>query len=208
MDLPPIDYLERFWGLMLRPHLHVEHSGVRRVETVAVSYTALRQSLFTPPGSSAHGESISGISPNHARYIRAWVFNDWLWCPAARNCQVFVEAIWLNNRLVDDERSPLHWTDLNSAYSFPSMRRGYKNGHYIDVCAADSVDNRFQVISQKWTKGYHRFHQSGVYRLQLCAEALWPSSFSHFALTVGYDNRRWNDLHVISARETRRWMPW
>ena len=195
--------LERWGKVVLRPHMRIVHRGVRKVETVAVKYR-VEESSMEFSGSTAYGISSSNLTVGDSRYIRAWVINDWGF--PAHHCQVFVERIWLGDRLIDDERSPLHWTDLSDhAFSFPYMRHGDRNGRYVDICSADSVDSRFQVISQKWTKGYHRFAESGVYKLELCAEAMRPCSFSGLTLLVRHDQGCWKNLHVVSADEARGW---
>jgi hypothetical protein len=209
--LPPLDVgaLERWGWLMLRPHLRIVYQGERKKEVVSVKYSFDEYQRLDFLGSSAQdfGNYSLSHTSGEALYIRARVFNDWGF--PARNCEVYVERIWLNERLIDDERSPLHWTDFSAdAYTVPMMRQGHRYGRYIDICASDSIDKRFQVISQKWTKGYHRFRQSGTYKLELSAEGATPCSYSHFMLIVGYHAEQWKELTVISANEARKWWTW
>ena len=178
----PLDYgvIERWGRFLLKPMLHVTHRGPRKTETVAVRYSVdASSSTFDFAGSTASVTTTYKSEPSHrtgeSRYIRVWVYNE-IGFPA-RQCEVFVERIWLDERLIDDERSPLHWTDIDGAYDFPMIRRGYRNGHYIDVCASDSIDTRLQVISRKGLKGYHRFDKPGMYKFELSAEASTPCSF-------------------------------
>jgi hypothetical protein len=191
---------------MFRPHLCITHRGERKVEQVAVKYSRGHYEPFDSVLSTAtvigHGES-SFIGKS--KYIRAWVYNTFGF--VARRCQVFVENIWLDHRLIEAERTPLHWADLDDVYVFPAMHQGHKYGHYIDICASDSIEPTLQIISQKAKKGYHRFKESGIYRIELSAEADRPCRAGHLMLTVRHDGN-WNNLHVISARESRPFIHW
>jgi hypothetical protein len=186
--IPDIGLIEKATGLVFRPMLHITHRGERKVEVVSIRY---------PGGTSRHGNS---------KYIRAWVFNQIGF--KARRCRVFVERIWHNDRLIDDERSPLHWADLDGVYELSDMPRGYRYGHYIDICAADSVDPRLQIISQKGLKGYHRFETGGIYRLELSAEAINPYYAGHLLISLRHDAVNWENLHVVSTKEGHPFLPW
>lgn len=207
---PPVDIklLERIGAPFLRPTLQITYRGPRITEEVAVHYPARTEQRNEFPGSSAI--TIVHSSPGatgRAKYVRAWVHN--LFGFPARNCQVFVERISFNGNIVESERSPLHWTDLDETFELPLIRHGYRNGHYIDICATDSVDPRFQVISQKWFKGYHRYSQSGVYEIEMTAEASTPCSFGHLLMTVRHDAEDWKNLRIEAVRSgrglLRRW---
>jgi hypothetical protein len=144
-DLPDIGTLEKIGAIMFRPHLCITHRGERKVEQVAVKYSRGHYEPFDSVLSTAtvigHGES-SFIGKS--KYIRAWVYNTFGF--VARRCQVFVENIWLDHRLIEAERTPLHWADLDDVYVFPAMHQGHKYGHYIDICASDSIEPTLQII--------------------------------------------------------------
>jgi hypothetical protein len=195
-NFPDIGMMEKIWGFMLRPHLHITHKGDRKVEEVAIHYheeTELSSAYTTCSG------TLSTLSSGRSRYVRAWVYN--MWGPKAHRCRVVLERIWLNERLIDDERTPLHWTDLKDVYELPEMSSGFRNGHWIDVCASDSVKSRLQVISQRHLlRGYHSFSEHGLYRFQLVAECSnWHWKGTAF-ITVRYDGH-WDNLRVVAINE-------
>lgn len=209
MNHLPIDLstLERFGAPLLRPTLQVTYQGPRVVEEVAIHYPASIREWPESAGSTASVMvAVSSAQDGRARYVRAWIHN--LFGFPARSCQVFVDRISLDGKTIEPERSPLHWADLDGAFELPAIRRGYKNGHYIDICATDSVDPRFQVISQKWMKGYHRFPQSGEYEIEMTAEAATPCSFGHFAIRLHYETGNWKSLRIQSVREGKGLLRW
>jgi hypothetical protein len=174
VPIPPVSVLESCGKLFFRPTLQITDKGPYTIEEVAV------------PALNAK-----------AKYIRAWVHN--LFGFPAGNCHVMVNRILLNGRVIDAERSELQWKDYD-IFEVPAIRRGYKNGYYVNICAAYSTDSLFQVISHKWTKGYHRYDKTGVYRLELTAEAEKPCSFGHFVIDVGYDSADWRALEKIGTQ--------
>jgi hypothetical protein len=186
---------------MLRPIFHIEHRGERKTEIVAVRYE-------DPPDDfqTVSTASTSRIGPRgRSKYVRAWVCNTGL--SAAHGCRVYLEHLWINDRLVESERSPLQWADLG-VFELPRMERGDRRGHYIDICAADSVNGRFQMISQKAQKGYHSYSEAGTYKLELSVEA---SSFhikGRMLLILRYEPDDWRELSVISTRTKHRFIPW
>jgi hypothetical protein len=203
----PIDIgaLERWGRLMLRPTMYVTYAGPRITEEVAIWYSSSDGGGYFGTGTTA-----SVIVPTKrqgtARYVRAWVHN--LFGFPAHRCQVFVDRIWHDGKIIEPERTPLHWTDLDDCFELPLIRKGYDNGHYIDICATDSVMKKLQIISQKSKKGYHFFNESGTYKLDMTAEALKPCSFSHFSLTVKFDATNWKGLQVVSAEHGKRLLRW
>jgi hypothetical protein len=197
--------------MIFRPAMRIEHRGERKIEDVAVNYPSGAYDVFGSPSSTgtvtSHDPRMATRKYGHARYVRVWVYNAQGF-PAHR-CRVFVERIWLNGRLVESERFPLHWSDRDGVYELPGeMPWLYRNGAYVDVCSSDSIHPIFQVISRKWTKGYHRFTDSGVYKLELTAESDRPCWRGHFALTVSCDPQKWDSLKVVSAKECPRFMGW
>jgi len=173
------------------------------MEEVNVHYPVRSDERHESPGSSATTIiSVSSERTGNAKYVRAWVHNVFGF--PAHSCQVFVERILHDETVVESERSPLHWTDIDGAFEFPVIPRGYRSGHYVDICATDSVDKSFQVISQKWTKGYHRFRKSGKYRLEIKSEAMKPCFFGSLTITLDYDATDWKNLRVVSAKEGKR----
>ena len=208
-DTPHIQLLERVARYMFRPILQIEHGGPLAVEEVAVRYPLGFYDALDSPGSTMTVTGASRIKSGRSRYVRVRVYNVGGF--SAVHCRVFVERIWLDGRQVESERSPLHWADRDGVYELPEpMRRGERNGLYVDVCASDSVDPTLQIISQKALKGRHRFDKSGLYKIELCAEADTPCSFGHFALCVRYEVGNWDSLHVVSIKQQRRLMlsPW
>jgi len=187
--------------MFLRPTLHMSYEGSRIKEEVSIWYevatTASPGNLSVPAG-KMEGKS---------RHIRAWVHN--LIGFPAHNCQVFVQRIWRDDNVIEAERTPLHWTDEpDSCFVLPLMRWGHENGHYIDICSTDSVAKRFKIHSQKSTRGYHNFDKSGVYKLDLAAEALTPCSFGKFSITVNFDGGNWKNLQILSVKPGRKWSRW
>jgi hypothetical protein len=202
-----INALERWSAPLFRPTLQVTYEGPRIMEEVAIHYTLDRYDPFEGMATTASATVLGPVKRHgRAKYIRAWVHN--LFGFPARHCRVYVERIWHDERVIESERSPLHWTDIDGAYEFPIIRMGYRNGSYIDICSTDSVDKRLQVISQKWTKGYHRFEKTGIYRIEMTAEGLKPCSFGRFILTVKFDANNWKDLQVISAQHGKKFLRW
>jgi hypothetical protein len=170
------------------------------IEDVAITYPAAGESLIS--NSTASMTIIGSAGRNGiSRYIRVWVYNRWGF--PAHNCQVFVKRILVDGKILEPEKSPLHWSDEKGKYEWPFLRRGHENGHWIDVCACDSVTGIFEIISQKRLSGYHRYNRSGTYRIELSAEAVKPCRFGEIALTVKYDNSNWRKLMVIGTEEKR-----
>jgi hypothetical protein len=202
----PVDIgaLERWGSLLLRPTLHIMYAGPRITEEVAIWYSSANGGYFGT-GTTA-SVTVPTKTQGTARYVRAWVYNI-IGFPAHR-CQVFVDRIWHEEKIIEPERSPLHWTDVDDCYEWPRFRKGYENGHYIDICATDSVMRKFQIISQKSKKGYHYFDKSGIYRIEMTAEASKPCSFGHFSLTVNFDATNWRDLKVVSAEHGKKLLRW
>ncbi len=199
--------LERLGAPLLRPTLQITYRGPRIGEEVSVHYPSRVDQWSEAAGSSTVSiVQMSSASNGRAKYVRAWVHN--LFGFPARACQVFVDRIALDGRAIETERSPLHWADLDKTFELPAIRYGYKNGHYIDICATDSIDPRFQIISQKWMKGYHRFSQTGTYEIEMTAEAAKPCSFGHFVIKLGYETGSWKSLRIESAREGRGLSRW
>ncbi len=177
------------------------------MEEVAIHYTLDHYDPFEGMATTASATVLGPVKrQGRAKYIRAWVHN--LIGFPARHCRVFVDRILFEGKVIESERSPLHWTDIDGAYELPIIRTGYRNGCYIDICATDSVDERFQVISQKWTKGYHRFEKSGLYRMELTAESAKPCSFGRFNLTAKFDAANWKNLQVVSAEHGKKFLRW
>lgn len=174
VPIPPISVLESCGKLLLRPTLQIKDEGPYIIEEVSV------------PALNAK-----------AKYIRAWIYNI-VGFPA-RNCRVILNRIFLDGRLIESERSELQWKDYD-VFELPYIPQGYKKGYYVNICAAYSTDSLFQIISHKWTKGYHRYGQTGVYRLELTAEAAKPCSFGHFMIDVGYDSSDWRALEKLETR--------
>lgn len=204
----PVGFIEQVGRYMLfRPTMRIEHAGERRVEDVAVRYQLGFYDAIDSPGSTMTVDWGSRLKYGHSRYVRVWVYNAQGF--PARHCRVFVERIWLNGRIVEAERSALHWADRDGLYELPEeMPYGNRNGRYVDICATDSIDKRFQVISEKHAKGYHRFNESGLYKIELSAECSRPCWRGHFALTVSCEAQRWDSLKVVSTKECRRFMGW
>src|SRR3989442_14286351 len=105
-DFPGLDAsaLERYGRLLLfRPSLHIVYKGPRILEEVNVWYSSRTYSF--DECSTASGMTVAP-SAGRAKYIRAWVYNFFGF--SAHHCQVFVDYIWHNGKLIESERSPLH----------------------------------------------------------------------------------------------------
>jgi hypothetical protein len=180
--LPSIGFLERVARFVFKPHLKLDYTGPRKTETVAVYYQA---------------NALSGQS----RYVRVWVHNSWGY--PAHNVEVFVDRILLDGVVIENERSALHWCDFPDTFEYPKpMKRGERNGHYVDVCAADSIDPRLQILTMKGlTRGYQRFQKSGEYTLELSAEAQGSCCSGGFNITVKNDGKNWKNLEIVSAKQ-------
>lgn len=193
-----IGLLERLWCQMFRPILILSYERKRKNEEVAVEYPSNFSQVFESPGSSAITVSnFTSARGGRAKYIRAWVYNRFGF--PARDCQVFVERILWNGRVVESERSPLHWTDEDVEFDRPTINWRSERGRYVDICATDSVDGKFQVISKMWTKGYHRYEKTGTYTLKLRADAMQPCLEGLLTITLDYDAENWRNLRVVSA---------
>jgi hypothetical protein len=196
-----IGILGRLGRLMLRPTLYITYAGPRITEEVGI------QRSHPPFGSFQYPRVNPDVTVDGtARYVRAWVHNRFGF--PAYHCQVFVDRILCDGRIIEPERSPLHWTDVDDCFEWSMIRRGYENGHYIDVCSTDSITKGLQVISQKSKKGYHLYRKSGTYRIQMTAEALKPCSFGHFNLTVKFDEMNWKSLQVVCVEHEKKILRW
>jgi hypothetical protein len=194
--LSPIEQMGKF---VLRPHLQLSYTGPRKTETVSVQYATAQYHPISSPGSTATVTLHGGGGAGQSRYVRVWVHNSWGF-PAHR-VEVYVERISLDGQLVEPERSPLHWMDFKDTFEYPKpMPRGDRNGWYVDVCAADSVDPRLQILTMKGVvRGYHRFEKPGTYKIELSAEAAKPCKFDTMKLTVRHDGKHWDKLAIVSA---------
>jgi hypothetical protein len=192
-DLSTLEFVGRH---LYKPILHLTHKGERRIETVRIKYEHNQYKAIE--GSPALAVAGQAHIFGNAKYIRAWVNNVRGF--TAQNCQVFIERIWLGNRLLDDERTLLTWTDLPETYTLEEMRKGYRQGHYIDICASDSCDPRLKIISQRQLRGYHMYPDHGTYTLELCAEARKPCHSGRFMIKVKHTGNP-DGLHVVTTRE-------
>ncbi len=192
---------------MFRPTLQMLFSGPRSVEDVSISYPP-DTSFASFTKAMTASVSVGGQTgrTGTSKYVRAWVSNQFGF-PAHR-CQVMVDGIFFEGNPLETEGSPHHWTDFKDAFEYPMLRYGYRNGWYVNICAADSIDPRLQILSLKWTKGYHRFGKTGIYRIELTAEAMKPCSFGHLILEIFHDKNDWKKLSVISAKPGRLWSRW
>src|SRR5690349_21551410 len=138
MNKLPVDIgtLGRWGRLTLRPTLQLTYAGPRITEQVSVWYP-YRDSVGYFGTATTASVSVPAKTQGTAKYVRAWVHN--LFGISARHCQVFVDRVWQNDKLVEPERTRLHWADKDDCFELPFMRMGRQNGHYIDICATDSV---------------------------------------------------------------------
>ena len=116
-----------------------------------------------------------------------------------------MDRILHNGRVIEDERSPLHWADQDSGVYELALRRGDRNGKFVDVCASDEIDPRLQIISQKATKGYNRYSDPGSYEFEISAEAHAPCSNGKLLLHVCFDGKRSDSLEVIFSKSSRKY---
>jgi hypothetical protein len=196
-----IGILERMARPMLRPTLQITYAGPRITEEVGIRIS------HPPFGSFQYPRTSPNVTrTGKAKYVRAWIHN--LFGFPAHHCQVFANCIFYDGEIIEPERSPLHWTDVDDCFEWPMIRQGYGNGHYIDICSTDSITNGLQIISQKSKKGYHLFQKSGTYKIQMTVEALKPCSFGHFSLTVRFDGASWENLQIVEAEHGKGILRW
>ena len=122
MSDSPSGYIEKAARFVIfRPTMRIEHEGERKVEDVAVSYPLGKYDPFDSMGSTATigYDSRRTFSPRRGdtRYVRVWVYNAQGF--PAHHCRAFIERIWLNGRIIESERSALHWADVDGAYELP-----------------------------------------------------------------------------------------
>ena len=130
--------------------------------------------------------------------IRAYAYNTR--GPVAKDVEVFLERIWREQLLIDDERFPLEWRNHPGIFIMREMPSGYRYGSYIDICSVDSISHTLNIHSHKHNQGYHTYSDPGRYTLELSAEAKRPCHFGKFLITIRYD-RDLDRLHVVSTRE-------
>ena len=201
--VPSLSVMERVGRYMFRPTLRLTHEGYRKVETVQIKY---EYDSYKPSQTPNAPLAVDGKlhSFGSATYVRAWVYNVRGF--PARNCKVFLESVWLGNRLIDSERTQLAWSDL-SQYVFEEMPAGFRYGHYINICFSDSVDPSLKITSQKHDRGYHRYEEHGVFTFELRAEAAKPCHFGLFMIKVKYTGGP-NGLCVLTTRAGNNFFNW
>ena len=118
----------------------------------------------------------------------------------AHESLVYVTRIERNALVIEKDPSPLAWTDEPKDRWFTprQIARHQTHRYYIDVCASHAYDGSLNVLSQKWTKGYHRFSESGTYTIDVVAKSLGVSSEGRAQMTIQYDNSRWDSLWCSS----------
>ena len=167
----------------------------------------LRPRLVLTSGKPRCREAVAALydPPCPALYLRVWVYNFGL--SPALNCSVFVNRVLRDGQILDDERSPLNWTDIDTFQPQILPTREHR-GRYADVCAASERMPSLQIKSQKGTRGYGIYTEAGVYSLEISAET--PNrltSIGRIRMDVNYEGR-WNGLSLIAVTalgKHRRW---
>jgi hypothetical protein len=139
--------------------------------------------------------------PCKALYLRGWVYNFGV--SEARDCSVFIKRVRFEGKILDDDRSPLAWTDIDT-FDPQTIARGLDRGRYVDICASDQNHPVLQIKSQKATKGYGVYAKSGLYTLELTAEV--PSragSFEDMEISLLF-NGRWDGIEAQSVKPRRK----
>ncbi len=179
---------------MYRPALHIAHKGPDRVEIVALQRQDDEYET-TSGGLRFKGKT---LKIGHSKYVRAHVSNTR--GPVAKDVQVFVERVWKETHLLDDERSPLEWRNHPGVFLMREMPKGDRYGHYVDVFSVDSISRDLVIHSHKHSRGYHTYQNHGLYTVELSAESKRPCHFGKFQITVKYDGDL-DRFHVVSTRE-------
>ena len=138
-----------------------------------------------------------------ALYLRLWVDNFGFYSPA-KGCLVFLNRILQNGNLLEGERSPLSWTDIDT-FEAQEIQRGFKRGRYVDLCSTNQAYPHLCIHSQKGTKGYGLYRTSGTYTFEISAEATGLASSGFIQLQVEYNSAQWDALTVVYAEPNRKW---
>ena len=130
------------------------------------------------------------------KYIRLWIYNTGLL--AAESCIVFVQKILFGGKVIGGVRSaPLHWSGTKGQFSCPRLVHGFKNGRWVDLCAADE-DGYLELISElRLKQREHKFTGYGRYELTLVAEHSRGSTTT--VVTVEWEGLK-KSVHVASER--------
>jgi hypothetical protein len=134
---------------------------------------------------------------NNALYVRVHLSNSG---PVpARECRIFVERIHYDGQLIEDEQSPVIWTDIDN---FDARTIDAGGGSYADVCSVYRSAGYLQVHSLKGRKGYGRLSKRGVYVFEISAKDLASENVDYARLEVTLGGDDWHDLGVLSRART------
>lgn len=175
---PGFSDLLRGAGLIFRPRLRIRKKGRIRDHIV-------------PAGST------------HAIYVRLWLQN-YGFGQRARECSLSLDRITFEGNVIENESSPLLWTDINT-HDPQTLVRGARAMMPIDLCAVYKLDGWLHVKSRKAISGELIYNQTGTYTFGVRTQALWPASNDRAFVDVYYDSDNWMALKIIGLRRKRKW---
>src|SRR3989442_5908075 len=165
-DALPINIgaLERLGSLLLRPTLHIKYAGPRITEEVAIWYSSHYGGGYFGTGTTA-SVAVPAKIQGKAKYIRAWVYN--LAGFPAYQCQVFIDRIWHDGKIIEPERSPLHWADVDDCFEWQRMRQGYVNDITMTFALPIRVMKSFKMFCRKSKKANTILTNQGLLKFGL-----------------------------------------
>ena len=146
--------------------------------------------VWSPPVTAFGGDLAREL--NNALYIRLHLRHVG-WLLPAENCEVVLRGIRHDGKLIDDEMSPLFWTDRDS--SAPLNLSAKIGEAYVDVCAVYRECEGLYILSQKGRKNYGKLTGLGEYTLDICAVTAGVVRKS-IRLAVVRGESGWDDLQV------------
>ena len=163
---------------MFRPRLRIRESGKIRDRIV-------------PAGNT------------HVNLIRVWIEN-YGFGMRARECSVYLDSITFRDKIIENESSPLRWTDINN-YEPQTVTWGKATMMPVDLCEVWESDGLLRVTSRKAQAGGLTRSLSGVYTFDTRTRALSPVSNDRVLVDVYYDSKGWKALKVIGFNTQRKW---
>jgi hypothetical protein len=197
MDFPSsLGIIEKVVGFAMSAKLSFNLDRPRCRETVVATVVPKYWKMGT---SAAAAVEIVKHRRTDAVFLRVYLTNHSL--SSAKECRVFVKSVKDHaGRLLDDGRSQLAWTDQDEAGQFVgrSLERGRDRGLYADFCSSIEGLGYLQIESQLSRQGYHQFHESDCYTIELEATADWAAS-AWARIRVHYNKEDWQSLCFVQA---------
>lgn len=199
-------------GWMFRPRLRINgevgtgtDSDYRQLVSVYHPITIPNSAQlfeFHPPTTIAQTGDVSPVVTScKGIQIRVYVYNEG-WLPA-KECQVFLERTWLNDKQIDMPRSQLRWKGrdrISESFTPQTIKRSKPCGAFVDVCAADEIVPKLQIKSLRETEGYPPHAVAGIYTFEISAEGSGICDRGLITLAIAFDGVKWDSLRVVSAR--------